>query len=453
MIFKDERGSALVTVLIMVTALTVISGSILAAFTLHYRFARRDLNRLQAFYFAEAGIYKALWYISGHDGFDWNWRPENEEIFVSNNQTAQISIQERGGFLEIISSIRFNNQNQKLRVLVGQNMPDEFNQAIIIGGADFPLVVTGSNRIIGDVTVGSGGVKPGTIKGIKFSGEKLVDGRIHRISPPQMPYFDAKVFLRSMQKFKELLQNPPETISNNFFDSDSLRNSSETKILYVQGKVDFHVLGDSLLNGPITIVSDGDVFLSGSIKLMNQVYIVAKGEISVTDSVLLDDAVVYSEKGISVSGNVKGAMQLLTIGDIQVSGHSQLEYPSVLFTTGHVVENKRIGTIKIEDDAEITGAVILMDTQSDSDKNVRRDGKVVVESNAQVTGLIYSTNHTTIRGRVHGLVAADHFYLYESPTTYINWLKDAYINRKNLGAGFKLPLLFTDKPNLEIVTW
>ena len=154
--------------LIIVTALTVLSGVLFAAFTLHHRLARRDFNRLQAFYYAEAGVYKALWYLSGNDEQDWFWRPDKQDIAISNNQTAQISIKERGGFLEVLSLAQYNNQKRQLQVLVGQKMPDEFNQAIIVGGKDFPLVVTGSNRIVGDVTVGKRGVKQGLLKSRLF---------------------------------------------------------------------------------------------------------------------------------------------------------------------------------------------------------------------------------------------------------------------------------------------
>lgn len=87
---KNQQGSALVTALIMVTALTVVAGTLLTAFTLHHRLARRDLNRLQAFYLAEAGVYKVLWYLSGHDGFDINWRPQNVPIQISEGDTAEI---------------------------------------------------------------------------------------------------------------------------------------------------------------------------------------------------------------------------------------------------------------------------------------------------------------------------------------------------------------------------
>ncbi len=451
--FNDERGSALVTVLIMVTALIIMSGALLKAFSLHYSSARRDLNRIQAFYFAEAGIYQALSRLSGNDGYDWNWRPQKEQISVANNQTVEISITERGGFLIITSSVQYHHQHKQLQVQVGQNIPNAFNQAIILGGTDYPLVVTGNNRIIGNVTVGTSGVKPGSIKGSKFIGQKVVEGTINRVSPPKLPQFDAALFIRNISTYRQLLKSSLKRVPDNFSKYDSLGNTSKNRILIVQGEIDSSVVSDSLLTGPLTIISDGNLLLSGFIKFGNPVNIVARGKVEITDSVFLDDVVVYSDTTIVVSGNVRGAMQLITQGDILVSGQAQLEYPSVLFTSGHVVANRLVGSITIAENANVTGSVILNEYIAKEENNIRRQSKVEIAEKAQVTGLIFSTNHTTISGQVNGIVIADHFYLYASPTTYINWLKDAYINRRNLAAGFKLPLMFTENPSLEVVAW
>jgi len=191
---KNENGSALVTVLIISTAVLIMAGSIISAVARHYRTALRDLYRTQAYYSAEAGIYKALWYLSGHGGHDISWRPHNEDISVQEGQEATVTVRERGGFLVVTSLATVRNQSELLNVTVGQNMPPQFDQAIMLGGADLPLVVTGDTRITGDISLGRSGVKSGNLKGIKYSGERLVWGKIHRGSPLRLPQFDAALF-------------------------------------------------------------------------------------------------------------------------------------------------------------------------------------------------------------------------------------------------------------------
>ena len=149
----------------------------------------------------------------------------------------------------------------------------------------------------------------------------------------------------------------------------------------------------------------------------------------------------------------KAAIQAITTRDIEISGDAHLEYPSTLFTTGRIFENEILGSIVLTDRAQVTGSVILDDTGLAADNTLRRRTSVLIDRSAKLTGVLYSTNQTTIHGQVIGSVITDHFYLYVSPTTYINWLKDAYIDRPGLGEGFKLPLLFDRRPELEIVTW
>lgn len=389
---------------------------------------------------------QALWHLSTPGGHGFLWRPVREEISVFGQQTAKISIQERGGFLEIHALAQYHKQKQTLRVLVGQNMPRAFDQVIIIGGVEFPLVVTGNNRIVGDVTVGAGGVKAGTLKGSKFIGDKLVEGQIRKVSPPRMPFFDARVLHRTMERYKQLLAQNPLSIRNH--------KGVHGKILYVDGKIEVEALQDSLGLNPVTILSHGDLTLVDSVNVLNPVTIATSGKIDLAGSLLFSDALLYAKAGISVSGRVKGAMQLLTSADIRISGRVELEYPSILFTTGQAVDNAFVGSIEILENADITGAVILKESLFENQDHLRRNGRVLVAAGARVTGLVFSNNHTTIQGRVHGLVVADHFYLYESPTTYINWVKDAEMNRHALATGFKLPLGFSEEgPHLEIVTW
>ena len=95
-VLADDRGSALAVVLILVLVMTVLSGMLLMAFTLHARAARRDLNRTQAFYWAEAGVYRALWYLSGNGGRDWRWRPQNQDITIFDDSEAQLTVRSRG---------------------------------------------------------------------------------------------------------------------------------------------------------------------------------------------------------------------------------------------------------------------------------------------------------------------------------------------------------------------
>ncbi|MBD3288909.1 hypothetical protein GF337_08915, partial [candidate division KSB1 bacterium] len=234
---NDQNGSALVTVLSLIVILTILALALMGVVTVQSRFIRRDHHRTQARYLAEAGIQKALWYLSGHGGRNIRWRAVDSRIQLFDQDYAQVSVSQWGGYLEITSRAKYKNQTARVTSLVGEKMPDVFNNAVVIGGTDFPLVVCGSNEIIGDVVIGRGGVREGEIKGDKFSGKRAVHGQIHINHSPQMPYFDDSFIEASMQKFENMVHNPGGRIysSNRVFSNENPLDISQNHRIYVQG--------------------------------------------------------------------------------------------------------------------------------------------------------------------------------------------------------------------------
>ncbi|MCA9173313.1 MAG: hypothetical protein KDB14_02375, partial [Planctomycetales bacterium] len=61
---------------------------------------------------------------------------------------------------------------------------------------------------------------------------------------------------------------------------------------------------------------------------------------------------------------------------------------------------------------------------------------------ATVRGLIWNAGQTVLAGSVFGTVATTQFYQYASPTAYVNWLIDAYVDVIGRPDRFHLPLGF-----------
>jgi hypothetical protein len=451
MFTKNENGSALAIVLILVTALTLIASIVVLAYGYHYRSARRDVNRLQARYLAEGAIYKTLWFLGGNEGRDISWRPEDYPLHIDEENTARVSVRPRGGTFEITAAVEHRNQSVELMVVAAQGLPDCFDKAIILGGRDFPIVVTGETQITGDVLVGLKGVKAGTIKGTRFKGKKLVHGRIEKNPRLQSPSFDVSVFRETIANCLKICRERGRATLLDF-EADSLQLAPGTTVL-VNGELDSRLAACGPIYGPLTFIAPGDLRISGSVKLLDRIIIVAGGQISIEDSALVDDALVYAGTGIGVSGQASGAMQLLTPGNIVIQDKVLLNYPSFLFAATHVDSAIMTGSITLEGDAVVQGALILAENKELLEKNIRRNSMIKVGDNAHVVGLVYSTNRTSISGTVDGMVMTDHFYFYESPTTYINWLKDARIDRTTLPEDFKIPVAFTNEPRFEILQW
>lgn len=437
----DTSGSALATVMLIAIAIFVIAASFVMGHAGKLRLLNADIGRMHAYYAAEAALYKTLWYLSGHGGRDLTWRPRQEEIATVDQQKARVTVSQRGGFLQIDAIAKYKNQVENVSVLVGQKMPNEFDQAIIVGGVDHALVLTGATEIRGDVTVGSGGVKSGTLKGVKFSGDRLVHGEVRKVTPPQMPPFDDSNMLRAMATAQSDLQA-------------ALTSEIEPGIerLKVAGQVDLDTLLDSVSAEMLFLFSDEPLQISGSRKIVKPITIVSSGRIEIDGDPELADAIIYSQDAVIISGKVKGRLQILSDKRIVIKGNAKLVYPSLAFCKPQVLDSRISGRIDLLENAQMSGTIAL-GRLNHGDKKLPNDSRVVIEKSVDFSGVVYSSNETTLLGTVAGAVITERFFLYESPTSYINWLKDARVNRLALPSEFKMPLLFGKKPQLEIVKW
>ena len=164
-LMKDATGSALVLALVMVSLITVVCCIVLNGSFLQVKFIRRLIHQRQALYLAEAGVAKTVWYLSGNEDRGFWWHPKHEEIELFDGHTAIVSVDPWGGYLSVVSHAEYKGVFRSVRALIGEVPSTPFQNAITIGGTDYPLVVTGKNRIIGDVVVGSKGVQEGWIQG------------------------------------------------------------------------------------------------------------------------------------------------------------------------------------------------------------------------------------------------------------------------------------------------
>jgi hypothetical protein len=445
----DTRGSALVLALVMVTVITTIIGAVLMGALLQWRLILKEKHRLQAFYLAEAGIQKALWHLSGNGGKNLFWRPENEVITLFDNHVATVSVTQWGGFLQVTSTASERRLTKSICVLVGEHPPSPFQQAVFIGGVDYPLVVTGTNRIVGDVTVGPEGVKKGRIKGRDFEGEKLVEGRITRQTRPQMPYFNAAILEVAFSKYLDALKNPSGSDANTFVEGGTL-NLAKAGRLHIDGEAQINLSSPGeIIRGPGMISSSGNMIIGGHVQIAGYVELVAAGKIIVHEQARLENCILFAQQGIEASGRCEIEGQLFSPGDIVLKEQAALRYPSLLYCNGAETGQ---GQISLQDQSTVRGTIILFPeknpNQTSRDETIVRIGK-----NAKVVGAVYSRNNTSQQGAVYGTVATGQFYLYESPTIYLNWLQDAVIDRSRLPENFLLPIGFSEQPKLEVLRW
>jgi hypothetical protein len=430
----------------------------MAVVTLQRRFVRREYFRIQARYLAEAGIHKAMWILSGNEGRNKFWRAKNSTLPLFDDLNCEISVSEWGGFLHLSSTAYYKGQAASVIALIGERMPAHFKQAIIVGGVNYPLVVAGTNKIVGDVTLGSGGVKPGQMKGIRFSGKRPVNGEINIQSPPQMPYFDNSIFKSSIRKYQAMLTTPGGVVfsGDQIFELNKLLNFSENSVVFIDGNVILRSgagTDKSTWKRKGTIIVTGTIVVENGVNLGQCISLISGKEIEIKGFVTIDEGLLFSQNKITVEENLKGSVQMLVMGDIRLEGNSRLQYPSLIYSTGKILENSIEDKIEILNQTIVEGTIICYQGNDSKIPSLKNNGLIVVGEQAQIYGFIYSSNDTTIKGRVYGVVLTGKFFLYQSPTNYINWLKDATIDRSKLRDTFLLPLSFNVNPGFDVLSW
>ncbi|MFO7889352.1 MAG: hypothetical protein R6V04_03330 [bacterium] len=454
-IINEVNGSALVFALLMTTILAVICVLVLRMEFFRLAFISKKIHQKQAVYYAEAGIYKTLWYLSGHEGITNDWRPVEESIEIFNNQKCYVTVKEWGAYLDITSRVNYKGISETVQVVAAEIPTSVYSQAVVLGNSKFPLVVTGKNRIIGDVTVSTEGVKTGKIEGKGFEGITPVQGRIHRRENPGLPFFDPTLFKNLFICYQNLLQYGRDC---SFFYqdikiTDKIMKENKPENIYVNGHV---LITDSLLSnsltGPIKIISTGDIHVTDSIFIKEYVELIAAGNIYIKDQTSIDQGIIFAGEKVEISGQSSINAQVFTRGNIVIKEQAQVRYPSVLYCSGQVIDNVLRGNIIIQDNSQVIGAIILFPLEKE--RSYRNDETFIyITQGAMTAGVVYSYHSVDLRGCIYGTVVTSIFDFYLHPTSYRNWLKDAVIDRTQLPDNFLLPLSFRSDPVYKVLWW
>lgn len=440
----QNRGSAMILVTVLITAVTLVILILLRATELRVRSVIRENQSIQAMYLAEAGIEKALWMLSGHEGRDGRWRTSGETVELFDSLTAFVSVSDWGGYVRIRSEAYVHGTGKRLEALAGQIPTADFRRAINTGNAAHALVVTGRNRIRGDVRVGMRGVEQGTVSGRGFEGKTPVDGRIERVEKPVIPVYDAGQASAFMTRCEALIASPedgriekPGTVLDAAFFGEA-----KDRHIHFEGDVTVRNNGAAcLLDSGLIVTCIGNMVLSGNGNVGRNVLFAAGGRIRIEESPSFKGCLFFSRGSMTISGRGEMDGQFFSRSGIELNGPSHLEFPSLLFSDGSYSVSGEPSGILLQSGAELEGTAILHISKKDG-RAGRNVPLIRIDPSSSVTGVVYSEGQTTLEGRVYGCVAAAEFYFKESETVYINWMKDALVDRSRLPAGYTMPLLF-----------
>jgi len=333
-IFSNQKGMALLTTLIFVFVLVSLAVALLTMTSNDTKLSTLQKESTRAFYLAETGIDKALWYLNtpvdlgGKDKY--NWRPtlfkeeltplEYYEISIENKGVAPEELTDR---IEITSvgTVKEGKYSAGKRTVIvtaeigiSPTSDVSYDHAIF---TDNNMTLNGGISIDGSIHSNGDLTNNGTLSLINGSATAVGDitnmeafgGTNVGIETQDFPHIDFK-------HFKELVIDPTDPDVANENENGKYYGKDTTVIFNVDTPLkgihfvdgDVKIQASLIFNnatifatGTIDVIGSGDVSLNNDIS--NPLALIAKGDITIEGSVH-GEGVIQSEATITINGNV-----------------------------------------------------------------------------------------------------------------------------------------------------
>ena len=437
-----QEGSALPAVLVLITVISTIVGFIMMGLLLRGKSLQRDADALQARYNAEAAAY--LWMAADSLIF-----ADSMAIELPDGTQGIIGSEPFGGYAKVTALGRSGDRESRIQMLVGQRPSRQFEDAIVLGDIQSALHLAGRTKVRGDVLTGPLGLRKAAFKGELFSG--AVKGEIILADTTPMPVFDAGYIEGQIDSWNRLLSSPPRNarqLAPGRYQAATFADLPSPAIYYSGGNIEIISRDTTRWDYPVMLISRGSISIDGKIRYARFSRLMAGGSMTLHGSLVGDHGLFYAADSLNVSGPFNGSGQFIAGERLTVSNRSYLRYPSLLYVRGSIEDGIRSGLLRLADQSVVDGTAIV----PRPGKMLERDRlKVVIGEGATLRGALYNNGLTELHGQLLGSLQTFQFYMYHSPATYINWVKDATIDIEARPDPFVVPLNFLPGKDYAVV--
>lgn len=327
---KGKNGFAIPLAMIIAVSLAVVVSSALVISTVNIRSVGTMSDRLKAFNLAEAGLHKAIWYLSndpaeGGMGSDWRTSGLTESL---GNGSYTIVVEDQAGGMKITSTGSFRGQTRIVQVLASVDFGTNLLNVTLFSGSNVGLQnlsqVNGNVYADGNVNVPAGAkIRNGHVAvtpGHAVTG----DGEYSVADPsliPEMPVLDTTFYDQEIAT--AVAGGPGVEQGYQTFENLNLNGST----IYVNGGVT--VTGSIL--GPGAIISTGIINIEKGTNIGENVKLVANGNLNLkttrTDTPTFGQGtVLYSNDNINMMSNFINTNEITIIGvdNVYIGNNSNL---------------------------------------------------------------------------------------------------------------------------------
>jgi len=355
----NRKGFMIPMFFILVIALAVMVGSITYLTVTGIRTLGPRVSEQKALYIAEAGVNKAVWYLTtpvGEGGRGSDWRTAlTTEAFGGGSYTLAVEDHAQG--IKITSTGRHREAARTVQALAGEDFADDFIRYAIFSDVDFTMdtlsEISGDVFADGDVAVPAGArVVDGVVvvtegHAVTGDGEYTVGELITTPGPPSLDttYYDGQI---------AVAEAAGPSVMQGYQTYNGLELNGLT--LYVDGGITL----DGDITGAGEIVATGAVNISPTANIGEKIKIITAGDVNIkatkSDSPALGRGVVlYAAGNINIMasftnpepiamlssqtiniGNKNQVNGLIFGGNVNIGNNTTVQGVSICGNTGTV---------------------------------------------------------------------------------------------------------------------
>lgn len=337
-----------------------------------------------------------------------------------NTQHLTINKKLWGCYFLVSTEVKLDSSSSLSKVgLIGNQLKKDY--CLYLADRNTQLSLSGNTLLEGNCFLPEKGAGISYVEGKSYLRKKLVNGKV-------------------MKSNSSLPEVNPFLIQQNVLFLKGIFSPTQDSIVPLNELVTTEI-NQSFFNKTLVIMANSPLVLDASWGLKGNIIVHSNSTITVRSGVTLDN-VILSAKNILLQNNVEACAQLIGKEAITLDSNSHLTYPSSVLTIGDS------SSIHLLGDASINGSLISYSQSSNSFNTIS------LSKNSQVTGLVYCTNRTEVKGKINGKLITQKLF-YRSPSTeYTNTLIDAEINNSTLPDFYSCaPLLEEKSPQINVIQW
>ena len=439
-----EQGSVFWAVLAVLLVTSLLFSTIIFYGAWHRAQNRRFLYQVQAHYLALAALEQARCKIRSSLSSESIIADDLLTDSLPNRQSWRTQITPWGCYWRAVCRGKSRQTTQMIDALIGYEPASLFDFALGLFGPPYPLVIAGETQITGDVSLGPADVMSGQFQGRNRGDSVLVRGRVVTDPLPQAPVLDWSIWEEFRERAMRQRNRLPVRSDRFLVIDDQFNLTDADSVVIVDAPVTINCGHKLRSPSTLLLLATGPVTIGGMSRVDARWAIFSDRSIEVKDSARLAGVILCAPR-IHIGDAARFSGQVIADTLLEITDRASSIFPCLLWVTGNGNPNAHLLlSLKSLEPCQGIAGLSPLNGPWDWLYRSQKTGQLLLMPHAQWTGYLVARGRAEIQGTVLGSVQAELLAIEDPPTTYLNWLVDARLDRQAWNGRAVLPAVFRD---------